>query len=323
MQSELLFSGDDLVVRGVDCNSDCIVISFSPLSSRSKIPPLELTGFGESMLRAKGVSHVVVIARSNHWWQTDEMTAALAAIMAWLAPRRAGRFITTYGASMGAYGALLFADRLKATNALALAPQFSIDPKKVPEERRWPTHSQRLTFFDDDLNGSTTGPAAKFILYDPYSEDRQHADLFKGPSIRKVRVCFASHAVGGFLNSTRELSSVMAAMFNGKLSQARLEKIVARAFDKRRKSEAYYAGMLRHYSRQMRIHGGIHDRLAAHALSVDPKFAKAHFSMALSKYVSGDTEAALAHLDAANAIKPSATYTMQGLLDFVEGYWVE
>ncbi|MGJ8624626.1 MAG: tetratricopeptide repeat protein [Yoonia sp.] len=318
MNSLVIFDGADVLVRAADYPSEAIVVSFSALLSRLQ-GASSLKGFGENAFHQKQCSHVVFISKTNHWWQTDEMDAALEAARAWLARHRDGRVVSTYGASMGAYGALMYADDLGANHALALAPQFSIDPEKVPWERRWLKAAARTTFIRDDMHENTRGWAKKFVVFDPYSDDGKHAKLFTNHQVHKIRVPFGSHAIGNFLKSTGELKHVFNALMRGRLSVYKLDRIAKRASAKRRNTDFFYNGVMAYFGRRLAIHHRTHAAIVELALARNKLNAKAHYNKALSAYSMGDVAQAEQSLEKAREIKASKMFEIAHIQRFLDG----
>ena len=104
---------------------------------------IESPGFGEHFAEARRINAIFFKCRTNRWWLYPEMVAALAAVHNYASER--GR-VTTYGSSMGGYAAIRFADALHACTAIAVSPQYSIDPQKVPWENRYDTEARIIDF---------------------------------------------------------------------------------------------------------------------------------------------------------------------------------
>ena len=96
-------------------------------------PSREAPPTAQDFFVRRGVNFIGVKPAPNDWYQQDEILAALAAIRA----ATPGARLAGYGGSMGAYAAINFAHDLGLATLLAVCPQFSILPEKVPFERRW------------------------------------------------------------------------------------------------------------------------------------------------------------------------------------------
>jgi hypothetical protein len=112
-----------------------VIIAFVPRHS-------QLRPFGDPMFAKYGINVIHFTCRGPHWFQYPDAEAAGRALGA-----AAAGFdhIVTYGTSMGGYGALLFARHAGAHLTLSIAPEYSVDPTKVPFEHRYdPPVSEKL-----------------------------------------------------------------------------------------------------------------------------------------------------------------------------------
>lgn len=191
-----LFRSTDLLVRHVPAPAarhECCVVTFDSFTDH---PTLDRTGFAQNLLHAEGIDAIHVLSRDNHWYQYPETLAALAPVQALTAryPR-----VVAYGSSMGAYAALRLAGTVGADTVLALSPQFSIAPRRVPWERRWSFHSQH---FQDIWESSLPLPAPHpaYVVFDPLDLDRRHVARFAAAMpIIPVPLPGCGHPVTGVL----------------------------------------------------------------------------------------------------------------------------
>lgn len=208
MQSrQVLFKGADLLVTAqIDLNPGSIVISFTNLNSS------KTTGFAETFLTSHNISNVCFIAMRDHWWQSAEMPRALSIVRS-LAKAFPNRI--TYGTSMGAYGALNFAEELEATRVLAFAPQASPDQTVTPFEKRWVERRSKIVPIHDNLWKRRCRTAETTIVYDPYDADGRHVEIINNPNIRHVRIPYTGHHIITFIGQTRLLKGAVLATFQG------------------------------------------------------------------------------------------------------------
>jgi hypothetical protein len=100
---------------------------------------------------------------------------------------------------MGGYAAIRFGGRLKAESAIAMSPQYSIDPRIMPFETRWKADAERLAF-DVEARFSSGFARRSYIFYDPYDRDRHHVDLYRRHTeVIDVRVPRCGHSSTGYL----------------------------------------------------------------------------------------------------------------------------
>jgi len=151
-----------------------------------------------------GMAHLHLQSRWNDWYLNPETTALEAA----LRPLRAA-FTAAWavGYSMGGYAALRLAAALDLTQALVISPQFTLDRRLIPEERRY----REAAGYD-----STLGDLARHgkpdlrgvVVFDPsHPLDPIHARLITRtlPGMRPAPLMFGGHpatqgirAGGGF-----------------------------------------------------------------------------------------------------------------------------
>ena len=192
--SETLFRDDDLMVRRrAGHGGPCCVVTFD---SFSDVGGLDRPGYGEAFLDRSGIDAIHVVGRGNDWYQYPQIAAAMAAVRE---VTTGYARVVTYGSSMGGYAAIRLAGLAGAHAVFALSPQFSINPRVVSWERRWPDSSRRFR----DVWESTLawpGPAEAYVAYDPRTPDRRHMALLRARfDHRPIVLPFTGHPVTGFL----------------------------------------------------------------------------------------------------------------------------
>lgn len=215
------FEGQDLrvVLRLFDRDPDL----FITFTGRAANPPVP-SGFGETFFRKRGLSAVHFISKANHWWQTPEVDQAIAAL------REAGilsgrRQITLYGSSMGGYSALVRSAGLKPSQILAVSPQYSIDGKVVPFERRWRNYAAKLSFDYDDMEAGLDREARLLVVVDSFFRpDALHLRLIESHRpVEVVRISFAGH------NTARALEEIgLATRLVTEVAQGRFDNLAFR-----------------------------------------------------------------------------------------------
>jgi hypothetical protein len=120
--------------------SGTIVVTFD---SYTDARHLDRSGFAEHFLHSRQIDAIHIISRDNDWYQYPELPQA-AKVVAEITSQY-GR-VVAYGSSMGGYAAIRFGAMVGATTAVALSPQYSIDPRSVPFETRWTADAARVKF---------------------------------------------------------------------------------------------------------------------------------------------------------------------------------
>ena len=179
---------------------------------------LDRPGFGEAFFRSEGVTAIHVLSHANDWFQTSEIHEIIQIIRKASA---AAERLLTYGSSMGGYGALRFAGPIGARAALALSPQFSLDPRKAPFETRWSADRRRIRFREEIDGPIMTGPCM-ILAYDPaIAADRRHAELFAAATkVTLLPLPRSGHPVGGFLNDLKLLRPLVFNTLDGSFDPA-------------------------------------------------------------------------------------------------------
>jgi predicted Zn-dependent protease len=232
--TEVTFDGAHVKVREALIDGPTCFVTFSSVGTKHK------TGFGEAFLRKHGYSAIHLVSTWDHWYQVDEVRAAIDLVQAKLQAQKFSKIIT-YGASMGGYGAAAHSAVLKAQKAILIAPQFSIDGRKVSFEKRWRNEAAKLSFNYDDMTTQLGKSTQKYFIYDPHSEDQKHINLYaQFPGCEFLSVPYCGHVPGH-------------AILHAGLLQRLITDIAGDTFDQnlfyrdfhlgRRKSPAYWSGL--------------------------------------------------------------------------------
>lgn len=204
----------------------------------------EIPGFGQTAIESRGYKAVFIRSRQSNWFQDEEILQAAIAIRDAL-PKNTR--ITTYGASMGGYGALLLSSPLNAERVIAVAPQFSLDQSVVPFERRWRVHRDRIGGFCHDLSEMIAPEAQKIVLFDNLDNDRHHIALIEpDSSFQLYRFSGASHQILRFLKETGCLSDFLTMIGDIDMS---FDDSFARSRQRRGQSPIYWLSVFRHFKR--------------------------------------------------------------------------
>jgi|GEM_PF-2750211 len=179
----------------------------------TKASGLNEPGFGQSHFSKHRINTTYIRANVSNWFQDNEVFDVADMIRDRL-PKSSKPVI--YGASMGAYGALLLSGRLDARKVIAVAPQYSIDRAQVPWETRWKRAAKKIGGFRHRLEDAVSRDAQKFVLYDPMSADRAQVEMFaKDESWNFVGLPFTSHQVLQSLLETGALPILLKDLFDG------------------------------------------------------------------------------------------------------------
>lgn len=228
---ETIYSGADIVVYLEPGSGGVAVFSFSGHGMHKADNPR----YGDGLFRKLGVTGVYFTTRDDHWWQSAEMPAAIAAANA--ATAGIARRIA-YGQSMGGFGAAAFARDLNA-DYLITAPQLSVRAGEVLLNPIWeqsirlrpvlfPNAAERLS----GLSGT--------IVYDPrHRIDPTHARLLNGLAgqHRRLIVPFGSHFIPRTLTEMGILSTLVSDIVLGRAKDLAFYRRIIR--ENRMKSSRY------------------------------------------------------------------------------------
>jgi hypothetical protein len=252
-------------------------------------PGFNRAAFGEVYLAHHEIGAIHVLTHGNDWFQYADMADAMAAVRRALAG--ADR-VLAYGSSMGGYGAIRFADAIGAQAVLALSPQYSVDRRKVPFERRW-MQDQRRIRFRRDLDGPIRCGARVIAAYDPELPlDRQHVALIAAAiAIEDLALPHAGHPAGAFLSDVGLLKPLVEQLLENRLDFG----AIAREAEARREQSPSWLG-----ERSGALQSGPEAiALSERALALAPDSPPAHDQFARRLAASGEFERAVAaHLRA-------------------------
>jgi tetratricopeptide (TPR) repeat protein len=291
------FRTEHLLVREVSGFSrDALIVTFD---SYTDVATLDREGYGEAFLRARRIDAVHVINRDNQWYQYAELPVALAAVAE---IGRGYQRVVAYGSSMGAYAAIRFGGAAGAQEALALSPQFSIDPKVVPFEHRWLADAAAIDF---TLERKWRHPfiATAYIAYDPRDHDRHHTALFAAQThVVPISLPNSGHPCTGFIHDLHLLQPAVLELARGPLDASALRRKLREA---RRQSPLFFGTLARRGRNLAR-----REVLARHAIALGPDIHQLRIIHAQVLGASGQLAAARCEFERAFALIPEHAPTL-------------
>ena len=280
----VIFQSADLLIRRIDgAQVDEAVVTFDSYSDERT---WARAGFGEGFFRSEGITAFHVISRDNDWYQFPELAEAMRHVR-----EETGRFarVLAYGTSMGGYASVRFADAVGAKTALALSPQYSIDPDIVPFEKRWLADSNRIDFLAE-LDGPIDTHADILIAYDPTGPDRPHAALIaRDVSVQELKIRYAGHSVPALLSEAGLLKPLVLGALRGDIDVRGFERAVSA---KKRTLSVYFSELA---IRQLKRQPVRAVAFARHAVEINPQSN-------VAQRVLGDALAESGHDDEARAV---------------------
>ena len=300
------FRSEQLVVREVvGFSRDVLVVTFDGYTNTYD---LERPGFAETFLRDRRIDAIHVINCDNRWYQYAELPQALA-VVAEIASLY--RRVVAYGSSMGAYAAIRFGGAAGALEALALSPQFSVDPKIVPFEQRWVADAARIDYLIE-RNWRKSFVSTAYIAYDPHDIDSRHAALFAARTrVVPVALPHSGHPCAGFIYDVGLLQPAVLALARGDFDPAELR----RAARQRRSQSPEFFGMLARRGRYLPRR----EAAARRAIELGPGIPHLHVALAQVLGGQGRLEEARQQFACALEIIPEDPPTLYSLADMFVG----
>ena len=277
-----LFTSENLIVRSVAGKNNAFwIVTFDNYGHDRS---LDRMGFAESYLRHSGICAIHVIGKGNHWYQYAEMGAAMAAIRA---KTGGAHRVMTYGSSMGGYAAIRFADAVGANAILALSPQYSIDPTKMPGEKRWLQESTTIAW-RAEIEGPIRCEAVPVIVFDPRGMDGEHAARIAAETpISPIVIPYGGHPIGTYFADIGLLRRIVPQVLRDTVDIAAFQRNAL----KRRKTSAVYLNELARCQPLVRPRTAI--TLARRALKIDPGSALLLHTLARRLTLAGEHAEAL------------------------------
>lgn len=231
MKIEYIYHSEEILVKKIGGFSNKIlVVSFDSYTDNND---LNRPGFGEDFFFKSEIDSIHVISRTNTWYQYPKMDEVIKNISNISSNYER---VFTYGSSMGGYAAIRHAAQFNAT-AIAIAPQYSIDPKVMPKENRW--HEAFNLSFSQERQQKIRPPFKTIIFYDPFHlMDRQHvARINQDIPVIKVGVPYAGHVTGVYLAEAKILSLGIMQILNNEFNA---DDFMQEARKRRRETGKYY-----------------------------------------------------------------------------------
>lgn len=188
-----------------------LVVVFSGVGTDPKCYPS--VEFFASTTR-NGRNHVIFVSDfSRSWLNAPGIDEQIIGMVESVFAAKRLESMSLVGNSMGGTMALMLADRLPAKTVLCFCPQFSVDPRIVPEEKRWRRYRKNIERF----RFSAVSPLARpnrtiYIVHGGTSGELMHASRFpRVPGVRHFIIPRYGHNLARNLNEKRQLAPLVAA----------------------------------------------------------------------------------------------------------------
>jgi hypothetical protein len=206
---ETVFDDESMIVLVVPGRKDKCFVCFTGIGHQLGGIDLQSPEFA----RSDGDETKIFIIDKHRSWGNNIDWKRLKVIVGAIVPDAQ---ITTLGNSMGGFLAILSAPILGAAQAIAFAPQWSIDPAIVPKEDRWLGYTRKIEQIHyPDLSEAAKSPSNIYVFFGQSGKDRIHKQKFENAKIEPFVIHNCSHNVAGYLKEIGLLYSVIAACREG------------------------------------------------------------------------------------------------------------
>ena len=197
-----VFRSENLLARAaVGMSPDRCVVTFSPWEDYHS---RERPGFGEGFFKREKLDAIHIIPNGNHWYQYPEFKDLCARVAALTTTYK---HVVAYGSSMGGYAAARYGQWVGANVALALSPQYTVNPWRRPFDRRWIGASRRIKFLHE---GERAAAPRAIVVFDSRDKDAKHANLFRElTDVVAVELPNSGHPCTGLLADLGVLESAI------------------------------------------------------------------------------------------------------------------
>jgi len=220
---------------------DRLMVGFDNLASRreedARMP------WAYDLVSPRGWDVLGVIVKRPDWFQDADLAAAM------MEMRDTGFFtryrrVSMYGASMGGFGALVFAPLAPGCTVLAMAPQSTLDRTRAPFETRY-RYARSITTWDGPFCDAAEGIRAAgraYVIWDPHELiDAAHvARLGSGSNIFPLAVPDVGHKIPPAFKKMGILKSVALTGLEGRLDTNEFRRL----FRARRNSVPWIQNLL-------------------------------------------------------------------------------
>lgn len=174
-----VYDDDTLRIGAIVGDTGRLVISMSGVGSRRhEMPPPELIG---TAIGPDGQSnHVLVVSDKSRSWMNgpgiaDRIVAAIEAYKTNFPIEE----VIVLGNSMGGFSALVLPGLTDIDVAVALAPQYSVDPTHLPDEKRWAFFTRQIEHFAfPAIDSYPVGETSYYVFHGDDDLERMHSGRF-------------------------------------------------------------------------------------------------------------------------------------------------
>ncbi|WP_347455339.1 hypothetical protein [Acinetobacter thermotolerans] len=221
MEKQIVFEDEHIRAIFMPGSSSELIFSFGDLITRAK----GLTINAEKSLQKFDFNVLGIMPKDKSWFPQGSMWNMLEAVAELIAPFKKR---IAYGGSMGGYAAIKYSNLLDVQRAVAMVPQYSIDPEDV--------HDARYNmFFQSELNADmrikpedVSSEREYIIIYDPhYAQDRAHYQKLKEvlPAHHVLHLAFTNHDAIAVLASSELVNDFLLHEFDASYFYQKMRRV--------------------------------------------------------------------------------------------------
>lgn len=243
---QMVFTGEHVQVTFDRHQSDVLVVTFSDHFHKEGG---FRKGFGELPLRDANLTTIHVKSSFNHWWQTTEIFEAINLVKA-VSVGYGAPSLVTYGASMGGYAAIHFANFLKASRAVAFSPQSDLWNDR---EIRWRAEAYRWPRILPEMRDVLSSDIEYLIVVDP----REKLDMMQALGVEGAKILPLEnygHRSVPLLAEIGHLKPMMLSLVSGTSYEEILSDMRMALRTNKRNSSTYLAHFLTRLMRSRKHH---------------------------------------------------------------------
>jgi tetratricopeptide (TPR) repeat protein len=286
-----------------------LLFTFTEFSNRT----LDGFGFGGKFAIENGFDLIAVKSSLDDWYQSITLETFYIIEKFLVDLPNHHNFRATYGSSMGGYAAFLFARTIKDNVAFALSPQFDI---ARAYDTRWDSSVRQIGPISTLTSESVYRNCQYIVAYDPMDADKIHFDKYVDaiyPNlIWEIKVPYAGHPVGGFLNHANIMKEITLAALNGNKIPVFQNKLRT----KRQNYPDYYFNLSRVLLKRRKLKWA--HAMILKAIELNPLNSEFRIVAAQIVEETGDLVGAILHAAAAVALAPRHPNMVAALSRFLQ-----
>ncbi|MFV5492384.1 hypothetical protein [Acinetobacter sp. ASP199] len=221
MEKQIVFEDEHIRAIFMPGSSSELIFSFGDLITRAKGTTIN----AEKSLQKFEFNVLGIMPKDKSWFPQASMQAMLDAIAELIAPFEQR---IAYGGSMGGYAAIKYSNALDVQRAVAMVPQYSIDPEDVKDARY-------NMFYQPELNGEmritpvdVSEDREYIIIYDPhYAQDRAHYHKLRDvlPVHHVLHLAFTNHDAIAVLASSELVNDFLRHEFDASYFYQKMRRV--------------------------------------------------------------------------------------------------